>query len=246
MFTLLFIFIVGFLASFIGTLSGGGGGLLSIPALIFLGLPPHVAIATNKFGALGGNVSSIFRFKKSKKIVTKYLIPLTIFCVTGTIIGTKILINIDKNLLSYVIGIILLIIAPILLFRRNFGIEIRKVSEKSVYFGYLGYFFVGIYDGFFGGGAGIFAQIVLVGFMGLTFIKSIATDRIPFFFGLSISILILFFAGYINIFYGIILLAGMSIGGYLGAHTAIEKGNKFVRIALISVVIISAIKLLFF
>jgi len=83
------IFLIGFAAAFIGALAGGGGGLLSIPALIFLGLPANIAIATNKFGAMGFVGSTVGKFHKEKYIEWKYALP--VFYKAGRVIG------IDKN-----------------------------------------------------------------------------------------------------------------------------------------------------
>jgi len=85
--TLGLIFLTGFIASFVGGIAGGGTGLFTIPVLMFLGLPAHIAIATSKVGYLGYGTSTIYKFNKSKKILYKHILPLTIVGLVGSLIG---------------------------------------------------------------------------------------------------------------------------------------------------------------
>jgi uncharacterized membrane protein YfcA len=135
---------------------------------------------------------------------------------------------------------------PFTFLKGDLGIKRRIVSKYYKVFGLFGYFGIAIYDGFFGAGAGILATYLLIFLLGLTFIESNATDKIPWFLNTLISTIIFAVYGLINYVYGIVLLAGMIIGGYIGAHTAVKKGNKFVRVVFALMVLASAIKMLFF
>jgi uncharacterized membrane protein YfcA len=240
------IFLVGFLAGLFGGLAGGGGGLIAIPVLIFFGLPPNIAIATNRLGSLGVGLSAIYQFFSAKKIVFKYVIPLLIASVAGSIIGAKILIAIDQTTLSKTVGILMILILPFVFFDKDAGIKRKIKSKYCKALGFAGYFVVAIYDGFFGAGAGIFAAYLLIMTLGLTYLEAHATDQIPWFFNTLISTAIFAFYGIINYSYGIALLCGMFVGGYLGTHTAIAKGNKFVKLAFSMLVAVSAVKMIFF
>jgi len=244
--TIIIVFLVGLAASFIGGLVGGGGGLLSIPVLNIFGLPANIAVATNRFGSLGMAISSIFKFAKAKKIIFKYVLLLTVLSIIGSIIGAKILIEIDEALLSKMIGVLILIMLPLVFVKGNFGIVRRVIPKYYKIFGFIGYFGIAIYDGFFGAGAGIIATYTLVFLFGLTYIEANATDKIPWFLNTIISASIFAYYGLIHYFYGIILLLGMLVGGYIGAHIAIKKGNNFIRMIFSIIVIISAGKLIFF
>ena len=107
--SLLLIFVVGLIASFMGNFAGGGGGLLSIPLLIFVGLPPSMAVATNKFGALGVCLSAAYKFSKTKQINFKTAIPFVVISIIGAVIGANILIKTNQAMLTTIIGIIILI-----------------------------------------------------------------------------------------------------------------------------------------
>lgn len=241
------IFLVGIVAGFVGGLMSGGGSLLVFPFLIFLGLPPHMAIATERFGSFGYVASTIYKFAKSKKIVFTYVVPLSIVSVIGGIIGANLVVNIDKELLIRIIGIAILLFLPIILFKKDLGIERRKIKSTAIILlGFFLYFLSAIYDGFLGAAGGIIVAYLFVFVFGLTYIQANATDKIPFAFNALISTVIFASNGLINYQYGAALLAGELIGGYLGAQLAVNKGDKLVRVAFIIASSASAIKLLFF
>ncbi|MEA2003921.1 MAG: sulfite exporter TauE/SafE family protein [archaeon] len=103
-----------------------------------------------------------------------------------------------------------------------------------------------IFGGFFGGGAGTLMFYILMYFFGFTIIQANATSIIPWFV-MSITSLIIFIINGIVVYQvGISLFAGMLAGGYLGAHIAIRKGDRWVRIIFLAVVLASAVKILFF
>ncbi len=241
---LILTFFIGVAASFIGAMVGSGG-LISIPFLIFLGLPPHVAIATNKLGATGLHIGATKKFLKEKTIVWKYVIPLIIVDTLGLLVGTQILISIDEKLLSIIVGIILLVLLPLIFIHKRTGVERTDKSKMMITIGYVTLFFIGIWSGFFGGGAATFMQFAMMYFFGMTIIDISSTIRLPALVADIIGVAIFAVYGIINFQLGIALFLGMLVGGYLGAHTMIKKGNGFVKILLAVVVVASAIKLLF-
>ncbi len=243
--SLVIVFIVGIAASFIGSVAGGGGGLLSIPALILMGLPPNIAIATNRLGSLGLAGSSIYKFAKSKKIIYSYAPVFIILAIIGSIIGANLLVQIDVQLLSKIVGIFILLPLP-LIFIKNKGLKREKPSKLYRNFGYAAYFLVAVYDAFFGAGAGLIVIYILVFTVGLPLIQSMALDRISSVFSAVTATIIFAYFGIIDYQVGIVLLIGMALGGYIGTRTAIKKGNKFVKLAFAIVIIASAIKLIFF
>jgi len=156
------------------------------------------------------------------------------------------LIDIDTELLSKLVGVLLILSLGSLFINPKKGLTESKPSKIATYMAYLGYFLVMIYDGFFGAAGGIFAMLVLVYALKTTFLKAHGTDVIPWIVGIIISIIILSFNNLIKWDIAIFLTAGMLIGGYVGSHVAIKKGNKLVKYAFATVVIVSALKLLFF
>jgi len=239
------IFFIGVFASTFGTMVGGGT-LLSLPFLMLLGLPPQVAVATERFGGLGQTFAAFYKFSRSKKIDWKYVPLLSIVSSVGSIIGAQILVNINPALLHNAIGIILLALLPLSFLKRNLGVEHTKVSSTKIIIGSIVYFFVQIFASFFGGGTGILIAYTLMFFFGLTILEATATKIIPWFFLSLVSLIIFAQNGIINYKLGIILFAGMTVGGYLGAHIAIKKGDAWIKRIFYLLVLITIMKLLFF
>ena len=217
-----------------------------MPALIMLGLPANTAVATNRFGLFGSAISGIFEFAKAKKIVYKYIIPLTVMSLIGSFIGARILIEINEELLSKLIGILIIILLPFIFVKNHHGLKRKIIPKYYKIGGFMGYFGLTIYDGIFGAAGGIFVTYILIFLFGLTYIESNATDKIPWLANITISVIVFAVYGLINYLYGIILFLGMVAGGILGAKLAIKKGENFVRIAFAIIVLASAIKLIFF
>ncbi len=240
------IFIIGFISSFVGTVAGGGGGLISMPFLIFIGLPPNVAIATNRFGNTGMGLSAVYCFFKDKKIVFKYVWPLVVVSIAGSVIGANILLKIDQTMLGKIMGVVLLLLLPMIIIKNDVGLKKKSVTVFSAAMAFGGYFLLAIYDGFLGAGAGLISLFMLASLLGMTYIEANATDKIPWFLNTIISTTIFAVYGLINYLFGIFLLAGMILGGYVGATAAIKKGNHFVKLVFGLVIVASAVKLLFF
>ncbi|OGY94043.1 MAG: hypothetical protein A2406_00210 [Candidatus Komeilibacteria bacterium RIFOXYC1_FULL_37_11] len=239
---LIIILIIGIASGFIGAIAGAGG-LISISFLLFLGIPPQITLATNKFGGMGLSIGALFKFIKEKKIIWRYAILLSFFGILGSLFGSYILINIDLAFLQKLIGILLIVLAPTIFFKRSFGLEEKQVSRQREIFGCLLYFFVAIIASFFGG-LGFITISIVIFFFGLSIIRANATELFSYsIFSLS-AVIIFALHGLIDYKIGIALFFGMLLGGYLGAHLAIKKGNQWVKLVFSVVIIIAAIKIL--
>jgi hypothetical protein len=246
-FILIFIIFIGVISGFIGGITSGGGGMISLSFLIFLGLPPQVAVATDRVGGLGYAGGAILRFLKSKKIIFRYVLPLSVLSIIGAWIGANALISIDKNLLFKIIGIIIILLLPVVLWKKDLGVVCRtKRNGLILYLGFLLYFLLSIYDGFLGTAAGILIAYLFVFVLGMTYNEANATEKIPYLFNTLISLTIFASHQIINYSYAVALLSGTLIGGFLGAHLAIKKGEKVIRIVFIFAAFLMAVKLIFF
>ena len=243
--TFIAIVIVCIFAAFIGSMVGGGG-LISIPFLIFVGVPAQIAVATNKFGGIGLSFGSLPAYWKSKQIQWCYVLPFSIIAFVAALIGANILISFPAQLLEEVIGVILLLLLPILLIEKRLGITQKKISPTMKAIGYILFFLIEIWGAFFGAGSAVALFFVLMSFFGFTIIQASATTKIP---GLVLgitSIVIYATNGIIDYWVGLAIFIGMLIGGHLGASTAVLKGNKWVKVIFMGIVLASAIKLLVF
>lgn len=243
--TLLIVLIVGFVAGFFDSVVGAGG-LISVPSLIFLGLPPQIAIATDRFGILGQTLAALVKFWKAKKIVWKFVPILTIISIIGSIIGANILLNINQKILESVVGIVILILLPLIFLNKDLGITRSEMSKNKKIIGFVVYFLIMVFGAFFGQGTGPMIFFAFTYFLGFTMLEVLATNIIPW-LALTISSLVIFaLKGIIDYKIGIVLLIGMTVGGYIGAHIAIKKGNLWVKKLFVFLVVILCIKLLFF
>jgi uncharacterized membrane protein YfcA len=243
--TLLSVLVVGVIAGFFGSMVGGGS-LLSIPFLMFLGLPPQVAIATDRFGGIGAATTALYKYWKAGKIVWKYVLPLSVISLIGSLIGANILLNVDPDILQRIAGVLLLILLPFVFLKRDLGVEHTKINKFKLIVGSLVYLIIQIFTGFFGAGTGPFIFYTLMIGFGLTIIESVATQIIPLLV-LTVSSLAIFAQkGIIDYQMGLILLLGMAMGGYIGAHTALKKDNIWVRRLFIILVVIASVRLLLF
>lgn len=242
---ILIIFLVGCAAGFIAVVSAGAG-LITIPALIFLGLPANAAIATNALSVFGALASALPQYSKAKLIRWGTGIKLVPLAIAGGFIGSKALVRTDVDVLQIVVGILLLLLIPVVLLNSDKGIRHLKVSTGKMAFGALVFFAVMIYGGFFGAAGGIFARYTLIFFLGMTYLEASATNLFTASF-LSVTALTVFIThGLVDWQLGLPLMVGMYAGGTWGAKNALEKGNSWVRIIFVVVAAAAATKLLFF
>ena|SRR3989338_6644446 len=238
-------FFVGIIAGIMSGIVGAGAGLLTAPFFIFIGLPPQVAVATTKFGAVGLDLGALVRLRRSKEIVWQHVAPLLIISVVAAFAGSKLLLEIDEHLIERLVGFIILAHIPLILLKKDAGVEQKNVSRARKIVGFVLYFIILSLQAAFGAGLGTLLLFVMIFCFGFTFIESNATKRIPGFVTASIALLIYMFNNVVHYTFGIAMLLGMTFGGYLGTHLAIKKGNVWVKAILIAVLIAFGVKLLF-
>ena len=241
---LLLVFVIGLATGFVDS-TVGGGGLISVPSLIFLGLPPQIAIATDRFGTIGQSLTATYKFWKAKKIVWKYVPILVVLSLVGSVIGANLLVKTGPDVLQKVIGVLLIAMLLVVLFKKDLGTQRGLSSRPKIIAGLGLLFLLGIYGGFFAQGTGPILLFVMTYFLGLTIIEAMATKIIPWLV-LSVSSVIIFALNdIINYKVGVVLLISMAIGGYVGAHMALEKGDEWVKRVFAVFVIVASLKLLF-
>lgn len=227
-----FLLIVAIIGGLIDTLAGGGG-LLSLPALILAGVPPLAALGTNKLqGSMGTATATYFMLKK-RKINYRECKPLMKSAFLGGIIGAFSVQFIDVEVLSFVIPIVLLFIA--LYFIISPMIKKRKSSNKllSRYYQSIVIPAIGIYDGMFGPATGSFFALAGVSCKGHDLIKSTAIAK-SLNFSTNIASLIIFVAaGQIAWVFGATMMIGQAIGAYLGSHFLFKIKPHYLRVIVV-------------
>lgn len=240
---LLLVFIGGILGGLYAS-SVGGGALISIPLLILLGQSPHTAIATTRFAAVPLEFTSALRFYLSKRFNLKLALSLGVLASIGAVAGVVAVIQINEKLLNFIVGIMLVLAALALFNRDRYKVKEYKPTRRNYFYLALSSLILGVYGGFFGAAFGVFMAIALAMF-GFSFINSAAMTRV---IGFCMSLAAtLAFAHYRLIDYrlGIVLGAGFAIGSWIGIGLALKRGERYIKVLLFIVIILSFIKLIF-
>ena len=241
--TIASMFFTGIAAGFIGT-TAGGGALLMIPLLIFLGLPAQNAIATAKLAVVGTMSAGLYRFNRGGKVIFKIAIPAAVFATIGSGLGALVLVRTPNSMLEKIIGIFMIILLVTMLLDHTVGIRKKRLTSTwGTVAGYSLFFVTGFWGAIFGGQA-IFATYILISLFGLDFLFAAGTRKLAGLCIALIAIVIYQIHGIIFWKYGIILLIGSTIGSYYGAAYGLKKGNKWIKQLFVIVVIAAAIKLL--
>lgn len=238
------IVVVYFIASFYGSMIGGAA-LLTIPTLIFAGLSPYVAIGTNKIGGFGIGSGASLGYGLEKKIDYKFGFIFMFFVVIGSIAGSLFVLSIPENIIKNFIGIVMMIIALILLFKKDFGTKIVK-RRRNIYLFVLFALASGFYNGFYGAGIGTINRFVLSAFFGYLMINSAAISTFSNIASNLLALAVFSYFGAVQYSLFIPIILASVIGAYLGSRYGVKVGNENIKRLLLVIVIIMAIKLLFF
>lgn len=229
------LFCTGVAAGTIDTIAGGGG-LICLPMLLGIGLPPHLALGTNKLQTLFGTAVGAYTFHRKGWLNGHGLFPGIFFSFGGAILGAITIQILSSVILKKIIPILLLIVLIYTILSPKFGHhdEIPKMRRNWFYF--IFGTALGFYDGFLGPGVGFFWVFSLVFFQGFNITKATAYTKV-FNLNTNITAMVCFAIGH-NIDYQIAfyMAAGQLIGGRVGAHLAIKKGVSIIRPLFILVV----------
>lgn len=236
---------VGILAGFINTLAGSGS-LLTLPLLMFLGLPANVANGTNRIGIVFQGLAASGSFKRQKVFDIKAAKWLVIPSVIGAILGSIWAVNLTDQIMEYVIGGLLIVMFFIILYKPESWIKEQsgKVNEKPSIIQIIIFFFIGLYGGFIQAGVGFFLLAGLVLGAGYDLVKANAIKVFITLVYTLFALVVFMINKQVDYLLGFILAIGSMIGAYIGAHVAVSWGPKFVRVILLVAIVASALKLL--
>lgn len=236
---------VGFIAGFINTLAGSGS-LLTLPLLMFLGLPANIANGTNRIAILLQNVVGVTSFKKQKVLDFKHGLWLGIPAVIGSFIGAQIAINMNEEIMRRTIGGLLVFMLFIIIYKPDKWIKGRagEISPKPGMLQLIIFFFIGMYGGFIQAGVGFFLLAGLVLGAGLDLVRANALKVFIILLYTPIALAIFMINNQVDYKLGLILAIGNMLGAYIGAKATVSWGPKIVRYILLIAISISAIKLL--
>ncbi len=241
-----YLILIGFIAGIINTLAGGGS-LLTLPLLIFLGLPPNVANGTNRVAIFIQNIFGSAGYKSKGYNTFPFSIYFGISALLGAIIGAKLAIDIKGDLFNKILAIVMLFVVIFIIKRpKDVGLIPEKLDKKNLWLSNIVFFFIGIYGGFIQAGTGFLILLALNSIHKFSLLKSNATKTVVVLI-YTLSALITFaYYGKVNWQYGLYLALGGATGAWFASRWSVKKGDKVIRIFLIVVVLLMAIKLWFF
>ncbi|NCO62260.1 MAG: sulfite exporter TauE/SafE family protein [Flavobacteriales bacterium] len=240
--------VVGIIVGIINTMSGGGS-LLTLPILIFVGLPSNVANGTNRIAIF---VQSIFNIAgyHSKHAIDKSPFPfyISISATIGAIIGAKLAIDIKGELFNKILAVVMVAMVCFMILRpkQNFNEIANRIKGKYLIYSIMIFFFIGIYGGFIQAGTGIFILLALSSINHLTLIKSNIIKVIVMFIYTTAALLMFGINLKLDWVAGLTLASGQAAGGWFTSRWSVNKGDGVVKIFLIIMVSGMAIKLWFF
>ncbi|WP_392559477.1 TSUP family transporter [Orbus mooreae] len=240
---LLLLFIVALIAGFIDSIAGGGG-LLTVPALLAVGINPQAALATNKLQSCGGSFSASFYFIRRRMVNLKEMKLSILLAFIGSAMGTLLVLHIQADFLRILLPILTISVGLYFLLCPKIGDEDRKRRLTETQFAIIAAMVIGFYDGFFGPGAGSFYALAYVTLAGFNLTKATAHTKVLNFTSNFAGLLFFIFSGQVIWTIGLTMLVGQFIGARIGAKMVISKGKKLIRPMLIIVSTIMSIKLI--
>lgn len=244
-FMILFLCVCGFIGAFVDSIAGGGG-IITVPAYMVAGLPPHMVLGTNKFASTMGSFTSSLKFFKSGYCEVSLLKRTIPFTLIGAFLGVKSVLLLDDSFLQPLVLILILCIGIYTTFSKTIGKEdnFTLLTTKTTLFSIILAFFLGFYDGFFGPGTGSFLVFGLIKILKLDFLKASANARVLNFISNITSLVTFAFSGKILYIIGIPVGIFMILGARLGTKVAIKNGVKIIKPLFITMSLAVALKLL--
>ncbi len=228
--------LVAFVAGYVDAVAGGGG-MLNLPTLLLAGVPPVSALAVNKITGISGTTVAVIKFALEKKIHWKTVLVAGIPCLIASYIGGKIALNTSATVLAWAI----LLCIPVALFivlRDQTNNQFSNIPETSATKVIATISPIGFYDGILGPGTGTYMAIAIKKVLKFDLLTATATVK-PLNLLTNIGAAIAFLmAGKVIWAIAVPMLIASSAGGWVGSHSAIKGGDKFIRKLLIGVLVV--------
>jgi uncharacterized membrane protein YfcA len=238
---------VGFIAGFVNTIAGGGT-LLTMPMLIFMGLPPSVANGTNRVAILIQTAIGVKGFQTKGVTTHPFSLYLGVSALLGSLIGAQIAVDIKGEVFNKILSGIMILVVLMMLLKPKVQLSemIERTTGKHLYISIIIFFFLGIYGGFINAGIGFMMLIVLPYVNRLSLVKSNAT---------KVAVVCIYTIGAVFMFalndkidwkYGLILAIGNASGAWISSRWSVGKGDKMVKIFVVLMICALSVKLWFY
>jgi uncharacterized protein len=237
------LFFAGFFGGLVDSIAGGGG-LITLPALLALGLPPHQALGTNKFQSTFGSITSSYNYVKHGGISLRAAIWGIVFTIIGSAAGAQVVQMVNADILHWIIPFLLLAILVYTIFSPDLGKhDSRPRWTQPVFYLVFGVG-IGFYDGFFGPGTGSFWPVAMVLLLGMNLVKATGYTKVMNFTSNVASLVLFICGGSVLWREGLIMGIGQFVGARIGARMVVRKGTRFIRPVFVTMVLVITAKLI--
>lgn len=245
----LILFAVSLAANLFSAFAGGGAGLIQLPALIFLGLPFGVALATHKVASVALGIGATTRHLRERRLDLPFALFILAAGIPGVVLGASLILAVPEQFARIGLGVLTMALGVYSRLRPRLGLaEAPHHRDRAGYLvGGLGLFIIGVLNGSLTSGTGLFVTLWLVGWFGLDYKRAVAYTLILvgiFWNGSGAATLGLL--GEIRWSWLPPLLVGSFAGGYLGAHLAIVKGNQWIKTGYEIITVLVGLSLILF
>lgn len=234
-----------FLSGFVDAI-GGGGGLISLPAYVFAGLPMYMVIGTNKLSSSIGTMISTIRYCRHTEIDWKLILPAIVLSLAGSACGSNLTLIVDESILEHLL-IVALPVAAFFVFRKNAftADESHPASyRRKRLIAWVGAFIVGAYDGFYGPGAGTFMLIMLIGFAKMRTMEAATATKLINLTSNVTALVTFLINGKIVLALGLVSALFSMAGHFVGSSLVLKNGDRIVRPIILCVLALLFIKIL--
>jgi len=242
------LFFISLIANIFSAFAGGGAGLIQLPSLIFLGLPFGLALATHKVASVALGVGATIRNLRERKLSLKLVATILCFGMPGVFIGANTIVFVSDNTAEVLLGLLTISLGLYSVFKPNLGqaSESAPLNNRKLFVGGAVLFIIGILNGSLTSGTGLFVTLWLVGYFGLDYKTAVAhTLVLVGLFWNATGAITLGMLVPIQWEWLPVLLLGSLFGGYIGAHFAIVKGNRWIKRSYELITIAVGLTLLF-
>lgn len=231
----------GILVGFINTLAGGGS-IVSLSILMFLGLPANIANGTNRIAILGQTLTGAASFKQQKVLDFRKGIILGIPAIIGSLVGAWIAVDINEKVFEIAVAVIMIFMLFFILYKPDKLLYGRKelIEKKTGFTQILIFFLIGIYGGFIHVGVGYFLLAGIVIGAGYDLVKANAIKVLIVLLYTPFTLIIFILDNQINWKYGLVLTIGTFIGAFVASRLAVSKGVNFVRWVIVIVILLTS------
>ena len=237
----------GVAAGFINTVSGGGS-LLTLPALILLGLPSPVANGTNRVALLVQNIVAVDGFKRRGHFYPKLGVIFGLPALVGAVIGAIVAVKMSDRLFQQLLAVIMLVVLALIFWRpeKRFLKETDdgKIGPARMITAVAAFFLVGLYGGVFQAGAGFVVMALLALTTGMSLVRINSVKALVIGIYILASLVIFVLKHEVNWLAGLVLSMGNGLGAYLGSTFVVKKGDRWIKALLVAMVLLMSAKLL--